>query len=338
MINHSCRLTLQFHITGKCNLRCRHCYRSDDNREILSLNDIYAVFEQFFSLSEQYNYKNRIKEKPHVNLTGGEPLMREDIFDILDFIGTNRHRLTAGILTNGTPIDESMIESIKRNRISFIQMSIDGNREIHDSIRAPGDYDRTFATAQSLHQNGVKTMISFTANRENFSFLPEAAKECGRCGVTKLWSDRMVPIGSGRNINFIDRETMLPYLFTLQKTREICAFPDTEVAMDRALQFLATGDKPYACSAGISLITVDEFGEILPCRRMPISCGNIFDTTLEEVYFHHKTFRQLRKEGYPEECAQCECRTECRGGARCQSYAVYNDFNRADPACPIRKT
>lgn len=334
-------MTFQFHITGRCNLHCKHCYRPDDNSEILSFQNIIDVLLQFEKLADKYNHRNRIKEKPHVNLTGGEPLMREDIYDILDYIGEHRNRYTCGILTNGSPINEKMIASFIKNRISFIQLSIDGNCDIHNSIRAPGDYERTFETIKLLNAGGIRTMISFTANEDNYRCLPEVALECRKHGVNKLWSDRMVPIGSGEGLKSIDKKTLIPYLLSLQKAQQenqntvLC--PNTEISMERALQFLVADEPIYSCSAGISLITVDEYGKIYPCRRMPIACGNALDHEMEEVYFNHKIFQKLRKETVPQECSQCKFQFTCRGGARCQSYAVYGDFTRADPACPLSK-
>ena len=109
--------------------------------------------------------------------------------------------------------------------------------------------------------------------------------------------------------------------------------PKTQVVMNRALQFFGSGEPVYSCSAGESLITVDEFGSIMPCRRMPIVCGNVFDSSLQQVYYEDATFRQLRQPAVPKACTGCQYAMLCRGGSRCQSYALYGTFYRADPAC-----
>ena len=106
--------------------------------------------------------------------------------------------------------------------------------------------------------------------------------------------------------------------------------------MNRALQFIGSRWAVYSCSAGKSLITVDEFGNVLPCRRMPIICGNIYTSTLDDVYFNSQTFKDLQKEYVPEECALCEYSFLCNGGAKCQSYAIYGSYKKADPACFLR--
>ncbi|MBO5870854.1 MAG: SPASM domain-containing protein, partial [Clostridia bacterium] len=109
----------------------------------------------------------------------------------------------------------------------------------------------------------------------------------------------------------------------------------TEVASNRALQFLGTNGSIYSCSAARSLITVDEFGNVMPCRRMPIICGNVFESTLAEVYYHNDVFKNLRGDRIPTECENCKYSYLCKGGAGCQSYAVYGRFDKADPSCPL---
>jgi radical SAM protein with 4Fe4S-binding SPASM domain len=232
---------------------------------------------------------------------------------------------------------------LKETEVSFVQLSIDGDRAMHDSLRAPGDYDRVLKTAQYLEKNGVKTYISFTANKENYAFLPLVAKECRKRKISKLWSDRLVPIGNGQELEklAITSNEMPDYITNMKKAqgnifvRKINS--KTQVTMNRALQFQNSEGDIYSCSAGRSLITVDEFGNIMPCRRMPIFCANVFETDMTDVYYNHEVFKELRKDYIPKECAACEFSYLCKGGAKCQSYARFGNFHKADPACPLTK-
>ena len=337
--SHHTRLTLQFHVTGKCNLSCKHCYRTDGNVEPLTLEDIYRVIDQFKELREKFNLLHKTHKRGHINITGGEPFMRSDFVKILEYLGNNKTSFTYGILSNGSFVDERIIEKLKETEVSFVQLSIDGDRQMHDSIRADGDYDRVFKTAELLEKSGIKTYISFTANKENYKFLPKLAKECRKKGISKLWSDRLVPIGNGKDMKALEitKDEMTDYISYLKKAQggiitKWC-YPKTVVAMDRALQFQNTNGKLYSCGAGRTLITVDEFGNVMPCRRMPIICGNISNSSLSEIYFC-ETFKQLRKDRVPKECHGCKYAYYCKGGARCQSYAKNASFLRADPACP----
>lgn len=341
IINNHPRLLLQFHLTGRCNLRCKHCYRAEGDVEPLTYQNVIEILEQFKDLLKKYNKRHRIKNKGHVNITGGEPFIRGDIREILEYLGQNGEHYTYGILSNGSFIDGGVIETLKRTNAAFVQLSIDGNREMHDSLRAEGDYDRVFATAKTLEKNGVRTMISFTANKENFRYLPLVAKECRKRKISKLWSDRLVPIGNGKELSSltIDRETFPEYQKALKKaqgnalTRAL--HPKSCVTMNRALQFIDSNGYTYHCGAGRSLITVDEFGNVMPCRRLPIHCGSALTDTLSNIYFNNETFRTLRYEIVPRECKNCPNALSCLGGARCQSYAHFGSYFRADPACPL---
>ena len=336
------RLVLQFHITGRCNLQCKHCYRQEGNAEKLSYEDVINVIDQFRSLRAKYNAIQGIKKRGHINLTGGEPFIREDIAKIIAYIDSCGSELTYGILSNGSFLDEQMLGLLKKTNVSFVQLSIDGDRKVHDVLRAPGDYDRVFATARRLECAGIRTYISFTANRENYKCIPKIATKCRRAGVTKLWSDRMVPIGRGENLkDLCITESEIPaYIQTLKKaqgtwlTKKL--YPKTQVALNRALQFLNSDGAIYFCSAGESLITVDEFGQVMPCRRMPIVCGDVFSQTLENIYYRNPVFCELREKSVPEACKACAFSYLCGGGAKCQSYAVYGTYRKADYACPLR--
>ena len=135
----------------------------------------------------------------------------------------------------------------------------------------------------------------------------------------------------------IDKSQTMDYLRILRKAQGSwfarLRYPHTEVRMNRALQFLCGGDI-YQCGAGKTLITVDEMGRIMPCRRMPILCGNVFDNTMKDVYFQHDVFFELRGAPVPLECLNCPQCEQCRGGARCQTYAQTGSFTGVDPGCP----
>ena len=148
-------------------------------------------------------------------------------------------------------------------------------------------------------------------------------------------------IGNGQKLQelAITKAELPTYLKYLKKAKGSFLarwiYPKTQVVMNRALQFLNSEGPIYSCSAGDSLITVDEFGNIMPCRRMPIICGNVHENTLKDLYYNHDTFIRLRRDCTPFECTACPYSYYCRGGAKCQSYAYYSSFYKADPACPI---
>ena len=149
----------------------------------------------------------------------------------------------------------------------------------------------------------------------------------------------MVEIGNAEQLQTISAELLPQYLKVLKKAQgnllTRLLYPKTQVTANRALQFLGAKGSVYSCSAGDTLITVDEFGQVMPCRRMPIICGNALEEGLEKIYFTHPVFLELRKQKVPKACGSCEYRCLCRGGAKCQAYSIYGKFLRADPGCPL---
>ncbi len=104
--------------------------------------------------------------------------------------------------------------------------------------------------------------------------------------------------------------------------------------MNRALQFLTGGGKPYKCSAGKSLITVLPNGDILPCRRMDVKVGNLMVKPLEELYYDSDFFQKLREPNQTiEGCEKCFYSKLCLGGLKCLSYALNKTPFKADPGC-----
>ena len=104
--------------------------------------------------------------------------------------------------------------------------------------------------------------------------------------------------------------------------------------MHRALQFLVGGGRPYRCTAGDSLITVQPNGDVVPCRRMPLRVGNLLETPLAELYERSPLLRALRDPDRASRgCERCAFARLCGGGLRCLSAAVHGDPFVADPGC-----
>ena len=109
----------------------------------------------------------------------------------------------------------------------------------------------------------------------------------------------------------------------------------TNISTYRALQFQITNDIPYSCSAGESLLTVMENGDLVPCRRMPIYIGNLLKENMYELYINNAILKDLRSEKIPDDCKECEHASFCRGGLKCLTYAIKKDYNLKDIGCDL---
>ncbi len=334
------RLTLQWHLTDRCNLRCRHCYQEDRVTEELDLPHLRRILDQYVELLRNWREASSNRPIPgRIHVTGGEPFLRGDFWEFLSLLAEQRQVFRFAILTNGTLVDSAAAKRLRRLGPAYVQVSLDGLRETHDAIRGNGAFDRAVSGIKRLVRSGVRTLISFAAHAGNYREFPQVARLGRSLGVAKVWTDRVVPWGRGR--------AMQDQLLTPDQTREYCLLVDsarrharrswftrTEVAAHRALQFLTAGGVPYRCTAGDSLLTVMPDGELYPCRRMPISIGNVLAKPLRELYYDSEVLCNLRDpKRLGDACAGCSYAGACRGGLRCLAYALTGDPMQGDPGC-----
>lgn len=335
-------LLLQWHITERCNLRCAHCYQEHYSGDELPYPVLLEVLGQYRSLLEGWSRGPAGSQvRGHITVTGGEPFLREDFFDLLQTLSANATLFTFAILTNGTLIDAHVARRLRSLAPAFVQVSIEGTRPTHDGIRGAGNFDRTVEAIRYLTEQRIRTFISFSAHRGNFREFPEVCRIGRELAVARIWADRIIPCGSGKSLqDQVLRPEETRELFQIMK--KACRETNrhgrgsTRVAMHRALQFLVAGGRPYRCTAGDSLITVLPNGDVYPCRRMPIRVGNLLETSLADLYYGSELLLALRdRQRMPAACKPCHFAQFCRGGLRCLAHAVLGSPFARDPGCWI---
>jgi len=327
-------LLLQWHVTHRCGQRCAHCYQDGYDGPEMDLADLLSVLEQYKRLLATLK-----PARGHVTITGGEPFARADIWDLLQAVAANDRQFSFAILSNGQYIDKEAARRLKKLNPRFVQLSVEGEEWTHDKIRGPGDYARVVQAIGALHGAGVATMISFTAHAENYREFPAVARLGRQLGVGKVWTDRLIPCGSGAAVAPLDAGQTEEYInIVAQQKRQGGGWfrRRSPVAADRALQFIAAGGKPYRCVAGDNLITIMPDGTLYPCRRMPAPVGNVMRSSLLELYHGQKLLRDLRDRSIISQgCRGCIYQRFCAGGLKCLSWAATGDPFRADPGCPL---
>ena len=331
-------ICLQLHITGNCNLRCKHCYISEHSVE-MSYCDVKKVLCQFDNLIKELKRQYKEPIAAHIHITGGEPLLHSDITKILLLLRRNRHKYRIGIMSNGTLLNTSNLLLLKSLHLKAFQVSIDGGEKLHDSIRGQGNLKKVIDALDLLNKWKIPTRVSFTANKLNYKDFPKVAEMCRQHKVSSLWSDRYIPFEHNTQIPPLDKADTEEYVHILEHERknEENKRYGLDVQNYRALQFLCSKNNPYYCHAGETLITVDEHGNILPCRRLPINCGNIKSSSLADVYFNNEVFIDLRNHSLNGKCIKCAYAKTCKGGERCFTYAVSGTYNLPDPCCWINE-
>ncbi|MGL4773458.1 MAG: radical SAM protein [Clostridium sp.] len=334
-------LILQWHITNRCNKRCAHCYQECYENKEFTTKELLNIAKQYVELLREYNKLEGHSLKGQINITGGEPFIREDIFEILDFFKEHKKEFTFGILTNGSLLTEDIVKKLKGYSPKMIQISLDGDEKMHDEIRGSGSFKEVENALSLLNKYDIKSLVSFTAHNKNYKVFPEVVKVGRKFKAYKVWTDRLVPIGSGDSgeVKTLTPKEVVEYVNILRKERKKLSnkFSKTKIGIERSLQFLCGEGDCYNCSAGEGLIIILENGDVLPCRRLPIVAGNLKDSSLKEIYLNSKVMKELREfKSEPLGCEGCSFFQICKGGAKCISYGVYGDYKVGDYGCPLK--
>jgi radical SAM protein with 4Fe4S-binding SPASM domain len=280
-------------------------------------------------------------------VTGGEPFLRNDLFDILAEIGGRGFDIY--LLTNGTVIDNARAARLYDLGVKGVQVSIEGPEDIHDSIRGKGSFARSVTGVRRLLENGLRVTLNTTLSELNAGGFMDMISLASSLGVQRLGFSRLVP--SGRGMEMMDKalnaervKSLYEKIFAVKPTGlEIVtgdpvasqmACPPPEAA-DPGTSVASGG-----CAAGISGLTFLADGTITPCRRMPVPIGNIRTDSLREVWATSEVLEQLRdRSRYKSRCGSCKRWSTCRG-CRAIAYAWsrakgQDDILADDPQCFI---
>ena len=332
-------MVLQWHITDRCNQRCKHCYQTIYESEELVFEDWLKIIEQLRQLTIALKHQGVPHWRAHINVTGGEPFVHKDCMNLLEYISAQKSWLSFGIMTNGTLIDDELAKQIARLRPQAVQVSIEGKEDTHNDIRGKNNLKKVIKGIEHLHDHNVRVHVSFTAHAENYTEFTDVVELGAELGVSKIWSDRMIPFGEGEKLKHLvmTPDQVNDYIRIMHEARTKLTergFCRTDVSMGRALQFLVGGGGIYDCGAGTRVMIVMPDGDILICRRMPISLGNVKETTLTDVYFTDPLCLKLRnRNSIPDRCRGCKYQHSCRGGLKCLAYEMLGDPLAGDPGC-----
>jgi len=333
---------IQWHLTERCNLRCTHCYQTGGRSEELSLEEIRAVVDEVGDTLRAWSETYDISFSPSFNITGGEPMLRRDIFGIIEAIG--RRGFDTYLLSNGTLITREMAMALAGLSVKGVQISMEGTEEIHDSIRGKGSFASSAKGIRNLLDAGLKVTINATLSEINAGDFMRLVELSVLLGVQRLGFSRLVP--SGRGLGLLDkmigsekvRETYEEILSLRPQGLEIVTGDPVASQMNcrSADSSVPTG----GCAAGISGLTFLPDGTIVPCRRLFIPIGNIREDRIREVWATSPVLEALRDRGrYKGKCGKCGRWAGCRGcRAIAYAYSLANgedDFLAEDPQCFI---
>jgi len=335
--------------TNACNLKCVHCRACPaDERSPLEL----STDRSRELLTEIASFA-----RPVVVLSGGEPLVREDIHDIASF-GTGLG-LRMVLATNGTTLDAAAAGRLKAAGIQRISVSLDGaNASTHDRFRQlPGCFDAALTGIEHLRQAEIPFQINTTVSRNNLAELPDVLELALSLGAVALHLFLLVPTGCGKDLSDEDMISAREYEDTLCwlcdasqsgriELKATCAPHYARIVRQRARE-QGTGNREQStdtqhpapnthskgCLAGTGVCFVSYRGEVFPCGYLPVSAGNVLQTPLSRIWAESELFRQLRDPSLlTGKCGGCEFKRVC-GGCRARAYAVSGDYLSEEPHC-----
>lgn len=337
--------------TQKCNLKCVHCRCSSD---MLSSEGDFSTEEGKKLLKEISDFS-----KPVVVLSGGEPLLRPDIFELAEY-GTSLG-LRMCMATNGALVNDEVCEKMKKADIKMVSLSLDGSTaEVHDDFRGcKGAFQGVVNAAGFFRKHGQKFLINSSFTKRNQSDIANTFKVAKSLGATAWYMFMIVPTGRGEEImseliSKEDYEEILDWHYQQEKLeddilmRPTCAphyyriVPQKAKAEGvkferRSLTFSTGGGK--GCIAAQSICLIDCFGNVKPCSYFHRTAGNVKTTPFSEIWKNSEIFKDLRNfKAYKGKCGECEYINVC-GGCRARADAVYGDYMAEEPFCnyvPIR--
>lgn len=333
-------------ITRRCNLNCVHC-RSSSEMEIEGHSD--------FTTEEGYRIIDDIASyaKPVVVLSGGEPLLREDVFDFARY-GTEKG-LRMCIATNGMLVTDDICEKMNASSVRMVSLSLDGSTEsVHDDFRSQkGAFAGVINAAKLFNRHKVPFLINSSFTKRNQEEIPKVYRLAKELGATAWYMFMIVPTGRGEDImseliSKEDYEEILDWHYEMEKdendllVRPTCAPHYYRVVLQkqkeqgkklkqRTLKFSTGGSK--GCIAGQVIALIDVDGNVLPCSYFPKFAGNVREQSFRDIWENSELFKDLRDfKKYKNRCGACEYINVC-GGCRARAYAVSGDYLEEEPFC-----
>jgi len=332
-------LYVVFDITNRCNLKCIHCYSSTQNEE-LTTNDVYHVIDNLYEAGAGI-----------IDFGGGEPLLRDDIFDILSY--SKDFGLCTSISTNGILLNEDCIKRLKKLKIDHVCISLDGAKpETHDHIRnRKGTYEKTINGIKKCVNAGIDTQISTVFMKSNIDELVDIYNLLKSFDVDGWYVYDFIPAGRGRELQ---DEILQPE----QRQQLFAQLQDFAVSSDMSIKpypYSITINPAYGkdtyfykkygrltglfkgCLAARWVCHISSNGYLHPCHLLPHKLGNLKQQAFGDIWFDNSNpiLKELRDRTLLKgKCGMCRYRDIC-GGCRARAFWSTGDYLESD-SCWIK--
>ena len=339
-------------LTKSCNLFCAHCRGSADDSQYsgeLSTEECFHLIDQILEVG-----------KPIIILTGGEPLMRQDVLKIAKYAVSKGLRVVMG--SNGTLITKEMVTKLKGVPLSRIGISLDFPvAKLQDDFRGQlGAFEAAMAGITNACGVGIEVQINSTITRLNVSYLDELLSLALRVGAVAFHPFLLVPTGRGKGLESVELspqqyEETLNWLYDRQLElgermlfKPTCAPHYLRVTRQRQKQTGGTAairkSEPAAghhsmhsitrgCLAGTGFCFISHRGSVQGCGYLDVEAGNVREQSFSQIWAESPLFNDLRNlANIKGKCGVCEYKKIC-GGCRARAYEATGDYLEAEPYC-----
>lgn len=296
--------SIQVEITGKCNERCIHCYIPNSFKEQgvhMSLSNFKNLVDEFAEMGGLY-----------ITLTGGEVLMHKDFSAMLRYCREKDLQIT--ILSNLMSLTDDIVHVMKEVNVNMVNVSLYSiSPSIHDSItKVKGSCKKTMTAIEKLRENDVPVQISCPILKENKECFLDVMNYAKRL-KTKANVDYNIVAQKNADISNLSHRVSLHDIREVISTIIKNNSQYTRFLEETPLDVTKTDLNSYPCGAALSILNIGSTGDITPCATWNMSLGNVFKTSLRDVWENSNIIKNLRKTTFADfpQCQNCEASEYC---------------------------
>jgi radical SAM protein with 4Fe4S-binding SPASM domain len=294
-------------VTYRCNLACRFCYVGDKQCQEMTTKELKKVLLGI----------RREAQVPSVSFTGGEPLLRDDLCDLVAYatgIG-----MWTNLITNGTLLRRERIAALRDAGLKSAQVSIEGHTaEVHDRLTGvAGSFRATVAGIRMLQNAGIRVHTNTTISRENVAYAEKILPFAQKIGLERVSMNLLIPCGAAarRRDLWVSYSEIGEYIMRMKRR-----------ARDSGIDFLwyspvplctfnpiAHGFGNKSCAAMTGLLSVDPQGNIIPCSSWPMPIGSLLRQRFQDIWQTPMLSYFRNIEYAPDACRRCTHLDVCKG-------------------------
>ncbi|PTD93612.1 heme b synthase [archaeon SCG-AAA382B04] len=323
-------------LTRACNLTCKHCRASsikEPEKEELSTEKIKEITDEIADIGNI------------LILSGGEPLMRDDIYEIADY--ADKQGLRVVLATNGTLFTDENVKKLKDVGIQRVSISIDGaTAESHDEFRGvDGAFEDVMEGIEVLKRNEMPFQINTTITKKNVDQMEDILTLSQDLGAVALHIFLLVPTGRGEELEDQEitpqrYEEVLNWFYDKQdevdmEFKATCAPHYYRIMAQKGGEFGEKGldAKTGGCLGGKAFCFISRTGKVYPCGYLPVEAGDVTENSFKDIWRESEVFNNLRQpDRLKGKCGECEYKLIC-GGCRARAYSETGGYLEEEPYC-----